>query len=267
MNVLIPMAGLGQRFKEKGYTISKPLIPVTSWITKKQLPMVIAAVKDLQLKENDKIIFVTRPEHKSQGAIDVIQTTFNDCKIITITENTLGQASSCLLAKELINNNDPLLISGCDNGILFDIAKFESLKSEMDALVFTFRNDQIVLENPKGFGWVKVDENNNVIAVKVKVPISENPIKDHAIVATFWFRHGSDFVLAAEEMILNRDFVNGEFYVDQVINYLIKNQKKVKVFEVDKYLGWGTPLAYENYEKTFQYWSAFFENERERVKQ
>ncbi len=91
----------------------------------------------------------------------------------------------------------------------------------------------------------------------MKKPISDDPINDHAIVATFWFRHGSDFVKCAEEMIAANDRINNEFYVDQSIKYCIKAGLSVKVFEIDRYIGWGTPADYENYEKTLEYWHRF----------
>ena len=41
MKVLIPMAGEGNRFKEEGYSIPKPLIPTFDRQTKTELPMVV----------------------------------------------------------------------------------------------------------------------------------------------------------------------------------------------------------------------------------
>jgi hypothetical protein len=65
-------------------------------------------------------------------------------------------------------------------------------------------------------------------------------------------------------MIAANDRVNNEFYVDQVINYVVKAGGKTKVFEVEKYLCWGTPADYESYEKTLEYWKGFLLKEIER---
>ena len=48
--------------------------------------------------------------------------------------------------------------------------------------------------------------------------------------------------------------MNSEYYVDSLIGELIEMGHNVKVFEVDDYIGWGTPNDYE----TFVYWQSFF---------
>ena len=50
--------------------------------------------------------------------------------------------------------------------------------------------------------------------------------------------------------------VNGEFYVDSLLNAAIDLGYKVKNFEVDHYICWGTP----NDLMTYRYWQQFFNN-------
>ena len=86
-------------------------------------------------------------------------------------------------------------------------------------------------------------------------------MEDHAIVATFWFKHGSDFVKAAEKMIAENDRVNNEFYVDQVMKHCLDLGLDTRVFEIDRYIGWGTPKDYEEYQQTIQYWKEYTHSE------
>jgi hypothetical protein len=37
------------------------------------------------------------------------------------------------------------------------------------------------------------------------------------------------------------------------------------VFEIDRYIGWGTPADYELYQKTFEYWNGFYKREMQRM--
>lgn len=257
MIVLIPMAGEGSRFKEKGYNQHKPLIPVTNRKNGKQNPMIIEATNDIiTLGEVDKIIYVDRKFHQKDGVEDEIKNIYKQSYFITIDYLTEGQASTCLLAKSQINTNEELLISACDNGMECDINKFNQLKKQADAIIFTFKNHITVEEKPEGYGWVKVNL-DKVLDVSVKIPISNNPIKDHAIVGTFWFKKGSDFVKATEKMINEDDRIKNEFYVDQAMKHCIDLGLTVKVFEVEKYICWGTPTDYENYENTLKYWKEF----------
>lgn len=261
MNILIPMAGAGRRFFKSGYKKNKAVIPTIDRRTGIEKPMVICAVSDLPSvhSETTKIIFVDRDFHKSAGVEEEIYKYFQNSLFITVDHLTEGQACTCLLAKDLINNDDELLISACDNGIVFDENKYDTLKQEADVIAFTFTHNESSVNNPNAYGWVIVDNDNdmNCKGCSVKKAISENPENDHAIIATFWYRHGSDFVRAAEQMIEANDRINKEFYIDTVLNYNVSNGCRVKAFDVDKYIGWGTPNDYENYQNTIKYWTDF----------
>lgn len=261
MNIVIPMAGAGQRFKDEGYKVSKPAILTTDRKSGKKLPMVVCATMDLPgvEKDGENVTYIDRTFHKEEGVEDVIKQYFSRASFITVDKLTEGQACTCLLAKDKINNEQSLLIAGCDNGMVIDDKKFEKMTKECDVLVFTYRHNQAVLEKPEAYGWVKIKDetDSRIIGVSIKKPISDTPMEDHAIVATFWFKHGSDFVKAAEKMIEENDRVKNEFYVDQVIKHCLELGMDVRVFEIERYIGWGTPRDYEEYEKTIAYWKEF----------
>lgn len=250
MNILIPMAGAGSRFKKEGFKTSKPLILVN------QKPMVVEATN--YLPKGKRQIYICRKEHLKDDNIDVeIAKYYPKSKFIMIDYLTEGQASTCLLAKKEINNNEELIIGACDNGMIWEEEKFLREKKQADCLVWTFRNNVAVKNNPEAYGWIEINDRNEVKRTSVKVPISNNPISDHAIVGTFWFRKGKYFVDAAEKMISKNRRINNEFYVDECINDLIELGMKVKVFEVDKYICWGTP----NDLRTYEYWEKFHESQ------
>lgn len=262
INVLIPMAGAGQRFVNAGYKIHKPLLPTVDRKTGMLKPMVCCAVSDLPGidREQTNLIFVDRSFHKEDGVEEQIKEYYPKARFITAAGLTDGQACTCLLAKEMINNNDELLISACDNGLEMDVKKFNQLKQECDVIVFTYKSN-ITRSNPNAYGWIRVDDNDNVLDVSCKRAISDTPEKDNAVVATFWFRKGKIFVKAAEKMIAENDRINNEFYVDQVVRHTVEMGYKVKIFPVDKYICWGTPEDYEGYNNTIQYWNNFYTSE------
>lgn len=247
MNALIPMAGAGSRFKDEGYTTPKPLLDILG------KPMVVSAAE--ALPESDSYTFIVRDFQISDYGIDKhLRKYFGNSELIVLDHLTEGQAVTCLSAKDLINNDAPLVIGASDNGMIYDRKVFETLSDEADAVVFTFRNNPAVNEKPQAYGWVKVNSDNLVEGVSVKVPISDTPMNDHAVVGTFWFAKGKYFVEAAERMITQNRRVNNEFYVDECINDLVQLGYKVKVFEIDHYVCWGTPKDYE----TFRYWDEWF---------
>jgi len=259
MIVLIPMAGAGSRFVNAGYKLSKPLIPVTSHKTGEKIPMIIAALQDLPDPHN-KVILIDRDFHKEHGVEEEIKKYVPNAEFITIDYLTGGQASTCLLAQDKIDNDEELIIGACDNGIVYNEEAFNQAKGKCDVIIFSFRNNESVAEKPQAYGWIKTNH-EDVIAMSIKVPISATPKDDHAVVGTFWFKRGHDFVRATQKMIEENDRINDEFYVDQTIQHAVNFGLKVKVFEVERYICWGTPIDYENYENSIQYWEEFRKNE------
>ena len=252
------MAGAGSRFKKNGYKVHKPILPIFSRHTKKNIPMVVEAVKDLPIDVNtseNKIIFIMRDFHFKSNVHREIGSFFPKAEFYEVNSLTDGQASTCLLAQSLIDMEKPLLISACDNGIDVSVSEFKYITEDADAVILVFSNNPTVESHPESFGWVK-ESRKYVTEDSIKKPISDNPISDYAIVGTFWFKKASYFFEAAKEMIAQNDKINGEYYVDQVFKYLLNKKYKVKPLKVDNYLSWGTPNDYESYQK--KYFSEFF---------
>jgi dTDP-glucose pyrophosphorylase len=89
--------------------------------------------------------------------------------------------------------------------------------------------------HPK-WSFAKIDDNGLVTEVAEK-----NPISDIATVGYYYWKHGSDFVKYAEQMIDKGIHVNNEFYVCPVFNQAIEDKKKIRTFNVAKMWGLGTP--------------------------
>jgi bifunctional N-acetylglucosamine-1-phosphate-uridyltransferase/glucosamine-1-phosphate-acetyltransferase GlmU-like protein len=265
MNIIIPMAGAGQRFADEGYKTSKPAIPTIDRRTGKEYPMVVCATMDLPFVKDDgsNVTYIDRTFHKENGVEDVIKEHYSKASFITLDKLTDGQACTCLEAKDKIDNDESLLIAGCDNGMVIDLKKYEKLTTECDVLAFTYRHNPSVLTKPDAYGWMIVDDESTgkITGISIKKAISATPMDDHAIVATFWFKHGCDFVRAAEKMIAENDRVNNEFYVDQVVKHCIELGMDTRVFEIERYIGWGTPKDYEEYQETIRYWREFTDSE------
>lgn len=249
MIALIPMAGAGSRFTEAGYKTPKPLLDILG------KPMVVNAAN--ALPKSDRHIFIVRDFQILEYQIDQhLKQHFPGSEVIVLDHLTEGQAVTCLAAKSEINVSEELVIGASDNGMIYDRIKFDIEKTNCDAMVFTFRNNSAVIAKPQAYGWVVTDADNVVKKMSVKVPISQTPMNDHAVVGTFWFRKGSMFVEATEKMIAENRRINNEFYVDEMINDMIDLGYKVKVFEIDHYVCWGTPNDYES----FLYWEKYYMN-------
>ena len=237
MNVLIPMAGAGSRFSAAGYTFPKPLIDVNG------KPMIQMVVENLNIDAN--FVFVVQKEHRERYNLDTLLNLIApNCKVVEVDGLTDGAACTALLAKEYIDSDAPLFFANSDQFVEWDSNEFFYKMNETDADggIVTFK-----ATHPK-WSFAKIDDNGIVTEVAEK-----NPISDLATVGFYYWKHGSDFVKYAEQMITNNVRVNGEFYVCPVFNQAIDAGKVIRTFDVPKMWGTGTPedLKYylENYGK------------------
>ena len=226
LNVVIPMAGAGSRFKEAGFTFPKPLIDV------KGKPMIQVVVENLGLDAN--FIFIVQKEHREQFHLDNMLPliTGPNTKIVEVDCITEGAACTTLLAKEYINNDSPLFFANSDQWVDWDPVQFmyDMQETSADGGIITFKST-----HPK-WSFAKLDEFDNVLEVAEK-----NPISDNATVGYYYWKHGADFVRYAEQMIEKDIRVNDEFYVCPVFNQAIEDGKVIRTHQAKEMWGLGTP--------------------------
>lgn len=225
LNVLIPMAGAGSRFQQAGYTFPKPLIDV------KGRPMIQVVTDNLNIKAN--YIYVVQKQHREKYNLDTLLDLITPgCKIVEVDGLTEGAACTALLAKDLINSDNPLFFANSDQFVEWDSNEFmyKMNETEADGGIVTFK-----ATHPK-WSFAKINEKGLVTEVAEK-----NPISDLATVGFYYWKKGSDFVKYAEDMI-NKDIrVNNEFYVCPVFNQAIEDGKEIRTFDIPKMWGLGTP--------------------------
>lgn len=231
MNILIPMAGAGSRFQQAGYPFPKPLIDI------KDKPMIQWVIESLNL--NGKYIFIVQKKHYDQYHLESLLNIITpNCKIICTEGLTEGAACTTLLAKEFIDNNDPLLISNADQYINWNstdtISNF--MEDELSGGILTFESI-----HPK-HSFAKIAGDNIVTEVAEKKVISNN-----ATVGIYFWKKGSDYVKYANDMIDKNIRTNNEFYICPVYNQAIKDNKKFKISRVKEMWGMGTPEELNNF--------------------
>ena len=250
--LIVPMAGLGLRFADEGYLLPKPLISVSG------LQMVVQATHDLPPAEHH--VFVLRAD--MLGCADVanqLRTHYPNAIIKTIDRMTAGQAYTALigidaLEEVVVKNCFPLTVGACDNGALYNIKALGELVNDplVDVIVWGIRGYPNAIRHPKMFGWIDV-EDGLIRSISVKTPLN-TPESDPIVLGTFTFRRAADFRIALDRLIERDGRINGEFYIDSLINDAIELGLRCHLFEVDSYLCWGTP----NDLRTFEYWQSCF---------
>ena len=231
MNVLIPMAGAGSRFAEAGYTFPKPLIEVGN------KPMIQVVTDNLNIEAHH--IFIVQKEHYQKYNLEtVLKLIKPNCSIVQVEGVTEGAACTTLLAKKLINNDNPLVIANSDQFVEWNANEvmYAFSTEGIDGGILTFQST-----HPK-WSYAKKNDSGFVSEVAEKKPISTN-----ATVGIYYYKKGSDYVKCAEEMIEKNIRTNNEFYVCPVYNQLIEKGGKVRTKDIRKMWGLGTPEDLNNF--------------------
>ena len=225
MNVLIPMAGAGSRFAQAGYTFPKPLIEVNG------KPMIQVVVENLNIDAH-YIFLVQKDHYEKYNLKQLLNLIAPDCDIVIVDGMTEGAACTTLLAEHLIDSDKPLLMANSDQYVEWDSneALYEFSASNADGGILSFK-----ATHPK-WSFAKTGEDGFVSEVAEK-----NPISDNATVGIYYWKHGSDYVKYANQMIGKNVRTNNEFYVCPVFNEAIQDGKKVRLKMIDKMWGIGTP--------------------------
>jgi dTDP-glucose pyrophosphorylase len=161
-----------------------------------------------------------------------------NCEIVEADGLTEGAACSILLARNIIDTDDPLMIINSDQYLEWDPKRFlyTSMSDDIDGCISTFTNT-----HPK-FSYAKVSGDGYVCEVAEKIPIS-----DMATTGVYFWKKGSDFVKYADKMIAKNVRVNGEFYTCPVFNEAIEDGKKIKTCHCERFWCLGTPEDLQYY--------------------
>lgn len=230
INILIPMAGDGQRFIDAGYKIPKFLIKIFD------KTMIENVVNSLAIDGN--YIYIVQKKHSDKYNLkDLLNSITPGCSVIELEDKTDGAARTVLHAEELINNDSPLIIFNSDQIIEWDSKSFENfINNDIDGAVVTFK-----AEGSK-WSYVKINDFGLIDEVAEKKEISND-----ATAGVYFWSKGSDYVSSAKQMIEKNIKTNNEFYVAPVYNEAILNNKKIYPFQLKKMWGVGTPEDLEIY--------------------
>lgn len=235
LNIVIPMAGRGERFREAGFKLPKPLIDVQG------RPMIQVVIDNLRPKTDHRFIFLCLREHVAQLGLDKkLEEWAPGREIVLVEQITQGAACTVLLAKKFIDNSDRLMIANCDQYVDIGMDDYLSTmdQKQADGLIMTFFADSTK------WSYCGMRPDGTVSSV-----VEKQVISNEATVGIYNYRKGSDFVKAAEEMIRKDLRVNGEFYVAPVYGEMIAGGAKIVTRNIGSdgkgMYGLGTPADYK----------------------
>ena len=214
INVIIPMAGEGRRFKEAGFKKPKPLIKVFN------KTLIEIAIETLGIK-NANLYFVAR-KYKNKNynkQLKKILLQYTDIKKIIYLKKKTSGAVETLLKVRNISQNIPLLTANCDQYLDWSPDKFLKLmkKKNYDGGVVTYKS-----RNKKN-SFAKVN-NNLVVKIAEKKVISNN-----ALIGIHYWKKTNYFFSSAKKLIkeIKSKRLNTEPYVSETYNFLLEKKMKI----------------------------------------
>lgn len=232
LQIVIPMAGRGSRFAQAGYQTPKPLIPVGG------RPMIQWVIDNIRPTRPHRFIFLCLAEHlQTYPEVPAeLRRLCPGCEIIPVNAVTEGAACTVLLARQLIDSSDPLMIANSDQLVELDINQYLAAQDApgVRGLIMTFWSD-----HPK-WSYCRLGPDELVTEV-----VEKKVVSNEATVGIYNFAEGRDFVRAADAMIAANLRVNNEFYVAPTYNQLIAEGAKIVTMKTGRELqgmyGVGTP--------------------------
>jgi len=237
MNLLLLMAGPSDKYREAGHAYPKNLVevegrPIIQHVMENVAPLIGA---------KDRLTLVLNREEIQRFHTDnVARLLAPTVQICEAPGKTAGAACSALLAIDKIDNDDPLVICNGDQVIAANLpaAVSDFKKRQLDGGIIVFED-----VHPR-WSFVKCNAEGLVVEAAEKRPISRM-----ATAGFYYFKHGHDFVKAAERMILKDSHVDGAFFVCPAYNELLLENARVGVFSIPRqnYFSLATPQGAQLY--------------------
>jgi NDP-sugar pyrophosphorylase family protein len=250
MQIVIPMAGRGDRFLAAGHTAIKPLIEVDG------LPMIARVVALFPGETN--FVFICAQDHLDATPLRaVLEAVAPTGRIVGIAPHKLGPVHSCLAAAEHIADDEPVLVNYCDLGLGWDYADFKRTLAERDpaGALTAYHGFHPHTLSPNLYATMRV-AGDQLLEIKEKGSFTDDRMSEYASAGAYYFRTGRLLKRIFRQAVALGLKTKGEYYASTPYNLLVAEALSVLIYEVPYFLNWGTPEDLSEYLG----WSSFFSN-------
>lgn len=238
VNVLIPMAGQGKRFRQAGYDSYKPFVeifgkPMIQWV----LDAFPATVTKRILADRSLLTMEQVSYLESQPGVVVH----------FIQSHSLGPAYSIYAARDELPLDEAFFIAYCDIFWTWDYSQVEPLLTE-DAVVFTRRefHPHLVGNSYSAFCRAVAGDPGRLEEIREKGSFTDDWMSEPLSIGAFYVRDGHAMMSAVANMIETDRRVSNEFFPSLIFNDLIARGQTVLLHDVDFFVHWGVPAQLED---------------------
>jgi HAD superfamily hydrolase (TIGR01549 family) len=240
MNIIIPIGGKGERFKNEGYTKPKPLINIFD------KPMIFYILDNLNINNDDRVYIIYNTLLEKDNFTQIVKNKYPYINFIPLSKDTSGAAETLYIGLtnviNSINKSNKNIVLDCDTFYKEDIIDIYR-KCKHDNIVF-----YSLKENEKPiYSYIKLDETNKIIDIKEK-----NKISNNANTGAYCFENIEILCNYCKYILDNNIVFNNEPYTSCVINEMINKNIDFFGLEINdnNIVSLGTPYDVKQYINT-----------------
>ena len=240
IQVVMPLAGRGERFRQTGYEIPKPLIPL------RVHPLFTYPLVSLGFQpETDSLTIISfqdqLPEElvrQSLSEVALLPRNKENYNFVRLETRTRGALETCSHAFPFLDVDKPVILLDSDMAFLGRefLTEMRSNPPQSDGALLSFE------ANNPAYSYAKSVDGYVTETAEKKV------ISSQALAGCYLFSKAAHLLLANNYIAgfeVNEEFP--ELYTAPFYNHLINDHgKKIRIFPSDLHVSFGTPQEFEN---------------------
>lgn len=238
--LVIPMSGVGKRFKDAGYKSLKPFIEVNG-------KLIIGHILDMYPLDAEVLFILNESDPDLEMHTQILKNLRPASTVTCIPEHKKGPAFAILQAREFIDLQKPVVVNYADFSGSWDFEKFLTQLDVFDGSILTYTGFNPHMLRSDKFAYVKLDSSQLVLDIQEKASFTSKAMEEHASAGAYGFKNG-ELLLAAIDTQIQRDIsVNGEYYISLTYKPLLEAENRIAIFDMDSFNQWGTPEDLEDW--------------------
>ncbi len=242
--LIVPMTGTGQRFKDAGYRQLKPLIEVNG-------QSFLEHVVDMFPDVDDLLFILSRDEPQKNDLLKKINQKYPNSKVLEIPAHKFGPSYALLQAADMISETKKIVVSYCDFHATWDSSEMLNQLESMDGSILTYTGFHPHMVRNNKYAYVR--KNGALLTqIREKNPFTDSPMDEEASAGCYGFSSKKVLISALQEQFeLNLNF-NGEFYTSLTYLPILNRNGKIGTILAADFSQWGTPEDLADW----QYWNS-----------
>jgi NDP-sugar pyrophosphorylase family protein len=244
------MSGRGRRFRDAGYAVPKPLVPVAG------VPMIGRVLESFPA--DWPATFVLSQADADSGLPGLLARLRPGAQIRFIPPHDQGPGPAVEEGLRSIPDDAPVFVSYCDYGMGWDPAAFVRFAADTrcDACVLSYRGFHAHYLRGDMYAYSRLDR-GRVVEVREKGCFTDDREREFASTGGYFFRTAALLREALAHQVALDLRHGGELFTSLTVEALLRLRPDadVRVFEVASISQWGTPrdlLDWEFWDRTWR---------------